>query len=203
MQWYQTCFGFLLLWMLICILKIVFTSFFPRKKQKSVKKNIFQAMASAIIPSILCIFVFEKCYWFYWVSCYQEPFLPSERSSSVQITNYHQIVSNLLIASESTRLIIREETAFKDTATALIGVAENSISFERKAVFEIIDRASENYENHKHFMNQFPIRHFFEKLIWKKFYAFVQYSSFYFSNELTSVFFCVVCCGNFLPRPPR
>ena len=72
---------------------------------------------------------------------------------------------NLLIASESTRLIIREETAFKDTATALIGVAENSISFERKTVFEIIDRASENYENHKHFMNQFPIRHFFEKLI--------------------------------------
>ena len=72
---------------------------------------------------------------------------------------------NLLIASESTRLIIREETAFKDTATALIGVAENSISFERKTVFEIIDRALENYENHKHFMNQFPIRLFFEKLI--------------------------------------
>ena len=86
------------------------------------------------------------------MSCYQEPFLPSERSSSVQITNYHQIVSNLLIALESTRLIIREETAFKDTATALIGVGENSISFERKTVFEIFDRASENYENHKHFM---------------------------------------------------
>ena len=73
-------------------------------------------MARAIIRNKYSLHfgrLFGKVFWFYWVSCYQEPFLPSVRSSSVQITNYHQIVSNLLIASESTRLIIREETAFK------------------------------------------------------------------------------------------
>ena len=169
------------------------------------KKDIFQAMARAIIRNKYSLHfgrLFGKVFWFYWVSCYQEPFLPSVRSSSVQITNYHQIVSNLLIASESTRLIIREETAFKVLLRPNRGSRKLHFVWKKKQYL----KSSTELQKVTKIINILWINSQFGTFLknwFEIFFKLLSSTPDFVSNELTSVFFCVACSGNFLPRPPQ